>query len=309
MKSRNVQSSPPAASRSNVYLTRLARHLVQHAARSAPSSLAERLEEEWLADFETRRGSAAQILFALGCCWATRVIAHDFGAEKVAVTSTAAVGAQKTLTGYAQRREPPFSRRMLIFLFIVAFHAVLIYALKMGLARQPSQFVPLPMQGIFPEVVKPSEPPPLLNQPDLMRPSVEIPTPEFQVDAPPDSNSIQQVVPEPTAGTRPPQPTSAIAVNRVIGGPDKGFPATEDFYPSAARRLGEEGVATTRVCVDTRGRLTGAPTIEKSSGSARLDEGALKLARAGSGHYRPSTEDGVPVSSCYSYRIKFALRE
>ena len=46
----------------------------------------------------------------------------------------------------------------------------------------------------------------------------------------------------------------------------------------------------------------------QSSGSARLDEGAIKLARAGSGHYRASTENGTPVSSCYGYLIKFNLR-
>jgi len=64
-----------------------------------------------------------------------------------------------------------------------------------------------------------------------------------------------------------------------------------------------------RVCVDDRGRLAAQPTIARSSGSARLDDGALKLARAGSGHYRSSTEDGRPVPSCYPFRITFALRE
>ncbi|TLY91210.1 MAG: energy transducer TonB, partial [Gammaproteobacteria bacterium] len=47
----------------------------------------------------------------------------------------------------------------------------------------------------------------------------------------------------------------------------------------------------------------------RSSGSARLDDGALKLAHAGSGHYRPTTEDGRPVDSCYVFRIRFELRD
>jgi hypothetical protein len=63
-----------------------------------------------------------------------------------------------------------------------------------------------------------------------------------------------------------------------------------------------------RVCVDEHGRLQGDPTIADTSGSARLDGGALALARAGSGHYRSSTEDGKPVSSCYAYRVRFQLR-
>jgi hypothetical protein len=56
-----------------------------------------------------------------------------------------------------------------------------------------------------------------------------------------------------------------------------------------------------------QGRLTGAPELAKTSGIQRIDAAALKLARAGSGHYRPTTEDGAPVNSCYAYRIRFRL--
>jgi periplasmic protein TonB len=94
----------------------------------------------------------------------------------------------------------------------------------------------------------------------------------------------------------------------VIGGPGPGFPDTDPYYPSASRRLGESGIATLRVCVDADGRLASDPAIAHSSGSARLDEGALKLARAGSGHYRSTTENGTPVSYCYPLRVRFELR-
>jgi hypothetical protein len=40
----------------------------------------------------------------------------------------------------------------------------------------------------------------------------------------------------------------------------------------------------------------------------RLDEGALKLAKAGSGHYRTTTENGRPVSFCYPLNVRFQLR-
>jgi hypothetical protein len=39
-----------------------------------------------------------------------------------------------------------------------------------------------------------------------------------------------------------------------------------------------------------------------------LDEGALKLAKAGSGHYQPGTEDGQPATMCMVFKIKFELR-
>jgi hypothetical protein len=39
-----------------------------------------------------------------------------------------------------------------------------------------------------------------------------------------------------------------------------------------------------------------------------LDDGAVKLAKAASGHYQPGTEDGVPIASCMVFKIKFELR-
>jgi len=82
----------------------------------------------------------------------------------------------------------------------------------------------------------------------------------------------------------PPRPESPThIVSRVVGGPGAGFPETSDYYPPVEIRVGNEGVSTVGVCVDPRGRLTSGPTLEKSSGFARLDEAALKLARAGSG--------------------------
>ena len=64
-----------------------------------------------------------------------------------------------------------------------------------------------------------------------------------------------------------------------------------------------------RACVGANGKLTEDPTVAQSSGTARLDEGALKLAKAGSGKYVPATEDGKPVNSCFVFRIKFQLQK
>lgn len=92
------------------------------------------------------------------------------------------------------------------------------------------------------------------------------------------------------------------------GGTGPGFPHPDEYYPDVARRLEEQGMTTLKVCVDARGRLTADPVAAETSGSARLDAAAIRLAKAGSGHYRPSTDDGRPVSSCYPVRIRFQLR-
>jgi TonB family protein len=60
-----------------------------------------------------------------------------------------------------------------------------------------------------------------------------------------------------------------------------------------------------RVCVGANGKVTSAPTIAQSSGSARLDEGALSLARAG--RYVPGSEDGKPIDDCFEFRIRFQM--
>ena len=87
----------------------LARWLIQQAARTAPPSLAERLEEEWLADLEARQGAIERLRLAAGCCWATKVIAHEHCVASVAAAATAT--GSKTMSAYMQHDEVYFSRR------------------------------------------------------------------------------------------------------------------------------------------------------------------------------------------------------
>jgi TonB family protein len=87
-----------------------------------------------------------------------------------------------------------------------------------------------------------------------------------------------------------------------------GFPDSAEFYPASSIRNGEQGLAVVKVCVNVKGRLMADPIGAQSSGFAKLDEAALKLARAGSGHYRPSTEDGRAVESCYPIGVRFRLK-
>ncbi|NDA43823.1 MAG: TonB family protein, partial [Gammaproteobacteria bacterium] len=64
---------------------------------------------------------------------------------------------------------------------------------------------------------------------------------------------------------------------------------------------------TVKVCVDAKGKLIGDPSVVTSSGFDRLDEGAVKLARAG--RYQPGMAGGQPQSeSCVSFRVKFEIK-
>lgn len=112
----------------------LARWLVQQAARSAPHLLSERLEEEWLADMEARKGLAARLRFGVGCCWATRVIAHEHCTASVLAAASAT--GSKTMTAYVQHDDPFFSRRTITVLAIIGLHAAIIYAFATGLGSR-----------------------------------------------------------------------------------------------------------------------------------------------------------------------------
>jgi protein TonB len=301
--------SPPARSEElPAWSEWITRWLIQHAARNAPGSLSERLEEEWLADLAERRGAMARLRFGFGCCWATRVIAHEYSAPKVLATGSTT--GNKVMNAYAQPDYSLFSRRTLAFLLIVGLHGILIFALANGLTHTLIEVIPGRIQAVMlPTIPRPVEQPPPIPQPTFSSTVLKVPPRDSLEFAPDDPPIIQQVGPElENQGSAPPA-TPFHPVNRVLGGPGKAFPNTNDFYPPQAIRRGEKGVATVNACVDDRGRLTAAPTLAKTSGSASLDDGALKLAKAGSGHYRATTEDGRPVSSCYEFLVRFEFKD
>jgi len=285
-----------------------ARSLVQHAARKAPTALAERLEEEWLADFEERKSSLARLRFGIGCAWATRVIAHEYLEPKVATAS--ASGATVAANNYEGPDYAFVSRRTVAVLGIIGLHALIIYGFATGLVHKVIVYIapPIIVTPAAPRVVE--QPPALDPNPRFEKYIPVIPTevnvPKFEDDNAPQNVTTVESVPLPQVPPAEPQPP---AVKRVGGGPGKGFPNSGDFYPPSAIRLRIEGTSAVSVCTDERGRLTAAPTLVHGSGNADLDQAALRLAKAGSGRYRPSTEDGRAVSSCYPFNVTFNLRD
>ena len=202
------------------------------------------------------------------------------------------------------------TRRGVVFLAIIALHVFIAWALATGLARRAIELVAPPIQTEVVEEVKKEDQPPPPPPPQMERPPVEIPPPDVAIEVPVETQTtaIQDVTDKPVPKAPPPPPPPAPKRNLVPPKPGKGFPSTEDYYPAASKRLGEEGSANVHVCVGPNGKLTEDPTLAQTSGSARLDDGALKLAKAGSGHYQPGTEDGAAIASCMVFKIKFELR-
>jgi TonB family protein len=304
MSQRNERSTP-------LELAGMADWLIHHAARRAPKSLSARLEEEWLADLASRSSALSRLRFAAGCCWATLVIVVDFPRSRVPAASSAV--AARGFIALADRNLGYFSLRSGTLFLVAGLHAALFYGLITTLSHTRRLATPPNLQN---QVLKPMPPQTL---PPPLPPGMElkgwvIDMRKLLVDVPPKIDIENAATPEVVESSEPSSPQPPLeapthVVRQVAGGAGAGFPDTADFYPSLSVHLGEEGMSTVRVCVDAKGKLMADPTTLKSSGSARLDDGALKLARAGSGHYRATTEDGQPVNSCYPLGIRFQLRK
>jgi TonB family protein len=279
--------------------------LVRRAARTAPSSLSARLEEEWLADMHERTSGLSRLRFAVGCYWASVAIGLEHRTAGVAVASTAQGNVSLIV-------EPPrfFSSRALTFALVLSLHAALFAGLMMAGTKL---FKPAEPPAIQPRVI--DQPPPPIDVPPVntTRWFVDEFTvlPKLPPVEPPEEPMVPKIESEAAA---PPEPPGTIGnsppreIVRVQGGAGTTFPHAGDYYPDASRRSEEQGAAVLRVCVDATGRLTSDPVSTESSGSGRLDAAAIKLAKAGTGHYRPTTQDGRPVADCYPIKIRFELR-
>jgi len=235
------------------------------------------------------------------------VIAYEHQPMRIPVSTLATGG--KGLFGYADHTFGFFSRRSSTFFLVVSLHAVLLYGFMTAISHihtsvPPDPLLNQPLPESRPHKLPPPLPLPQFRDVNLIVPKLDT---NIRYEPDPDSKVTTEVVQEPLQPPLPP-PLMPHVPKRVEGGPGTGFPNPDDFYPEPARRLEEQGIATVQVCVDAKGRLLANPTTLQGTGSARLDEGALKLARAGSGHYRATTEDGQPVNSCYALRIRFHLK-
>ena len=215
------------------------------------------------------------------------------------------------MSSYARTEGSLVPQRTTALILIIGIHVGLVVAFASGLARNVIAVIP-PMINIPMVDRPPPDPPqlpPLTAKPTLSDPRLQFTDPKVDIavalDEVPPIRDMTYVGPtEPAL----PLPSPAKPITRVAGGVGKGFPDSDDYYPPSSIRSGETGTSAIQVCVNAVGRLTSSPTLIATSGSARLDEGALKLAKAGSGHYRPTTEDGHPVDSCYGIRVTFKVK-
>ena len=107
--------------------------LIRQASHRAPEALASRLEEEWLADLESRASAASRLRFAVGCCWATITIVNDHSRSRIAAPSPAP--ATKGLITLADGNFGYFSLRSGTLFLILGLQAAVFCGLIATLAH------------------------------------------------------------------------------------------------------------------------------------------------------------------------------
>jgi protein TonB len=177
---------------------------------------------------------------------------------------------------------------------VVLLHAVLLWAISSGLARQMVRMTENTVEAVLMTDAPP--PPAPLPTPKTPPPKTPAPPPPAPTSTAP---AITQPTAPPVAAAAPTLP--AIRTGAVI---QPGAHCTKPDYPSASRRLEEEGTVTLKFLIGTDGKVLQAD-IEKSSGFTRLDEAARNaLSKC---QFRPGTVDGKPEQSWANIKYTWRL--
>ena len=209
---------------------------------------------------------------------------------------------------YASRQRKP-GKHLLGLGLVVVLHLLLFWAINSGLARAFVKKIKGPVEAVLLEDTKPDIPPPppppspknVPPPPPAYVPPVEVPV----VNAAPAANAIAAVsaTPQPPA---PPAPTAPAVKSEPVrtGAVVNSANCEKPEYPSASRRMEEEGTVSLRFLIGPDGKVIQSE-IEKSSGYKRLDEAA----RAGLSRcqFRPATVDGKPEQAWASMKYTWRL--
>jgi protein TonB len=181
------------------------------------------------------------------------------------------------------------------------------------LISETPQPAPQPVAVETPPPPKPVPQPVPKPQPKpKVKPKIEPkPTPMPVTEAP---SQIAAPAPEPTPPA-PPQPVAPAAP--AIGKPSMDLAAPKNVahlscniaqpdYPAMAKRRGETGTAVIRLTVGLAGKIENV-TLQKSSGSSRLDDAALDAVRGSA--CSPYKENGEAIRATATVPFVFSLND
>jgi len=198
-----------------------------------------------------------------------------------------------------------FGHRAFAFAAVVALHIAALYAFYSGLLMRVVVNVPgivhlIPTQQLI------RTPPPAvrLSDPVFKSPTPFVSMPENPVIDTYSPNHIETVSSLPaTPDDHARSPTHSYTAASFD--PRHPFKVGEDYYPSGAVRLGEEGRCRVEVSIAADGRITTA-TLSHSTGFPLLDEACVTAVHGQ--RMLPAIQDGKPVESRAVVPIVWKLR-
>ena len=211
---------------------------------------------------------------------------------------------------YATRQRQP-QRHALGLTLVVVLHLLLFWAIQSGLSREVTKKIQVVADVLLltqdkPRLPEPVPPPKATPQPPKSVPLPQVPAVETPVVVAPQANAVTvapSAPPAPAAPAAPATPSVRAEPVRTAAVVNSAH-CEKPEYPSASRRMEEEGTVHLRFLVGVDGKVIQSE-IEKSSGYKRLDEAARAgLARC---QFRPATVDGKPEQAWASMRYTWRL--
>jgi protein TonB len=199
-------------------------------------------------------------------------------------------------------------RQAAILATIVGLHAGALMLVMAGLHPRLGGLKPLPQMYVYPLPTPPKPPPeaPRLPGPaDYGLPLVPEPTlpiPRFDEAVPPPADD--HTAGESRVGSDPGVPTPELRAPMLRTRDSRLAALIDTCYPSASRRLAEEGRVVAEVHIDATGHV-GAWNIVERSGFSRLDAAVTCVVRRL--EFVPARRDGAAVAASVRLPIAFRL--
>lgn len=205
--------------------------------------------------------------------------------------------------------------------FVVLMHALPLYAIiQSGMAGQAIKTIQTEIVAMIIAPEQAPEPTPPQPQPKTIPKTVPVkktpPVPKVEpapssISAPPVPETAQKAEvaevaqPKEQVVEKSPGAPADAGMPKTINSSDVGYiNAPNPGYPSASRRLGEEGLVRFRVLISEQGRAERIE-IQKSSGHTRLDDAAMQAIRRAL--FKPYMEDGKAIPVYAIIPISFKL--
>lgn len=162
-----------------------------------------------------------------------------------------------------------------------------------------------------PEEVPPPPPPdtPVPPPPTtvvVQRPIVQVPSPPVQINMSTRIPPAQPPTPPAPPAPPPPPPAPPKVAKKLTPRSAPGSWVTDDDYPPAALRSGDQGTTGFRLDVGPDGRVTNC-SVTSSSGSSILDQTACRLLTRRARFNAAEDENGNKISSSFINRFVWKI--